>query len=209
MKIASYLAGLVCADGHLDSGEKSVSIYSNNKPFSEMVRGFLKEETGKNAKIYASKNAYKIYCYCPVFYNFLLDEYGLFAGRKSHRIVFPENLSLEDKKNFLMGYADGDGGVYVDGRRRRGKVDYYLRVELASKNRRFLEGVKRFLNEIGVTSGEIMSGLRAFRLRIYGKNATKFVDSIGFRHPQKIPLFLKPQGVDRLQILDTNSQKVF
>jgi intein/homing endonuclease len=202
MDKTSYIAGLISADGHLDKNEKSVSIYSNNRVFSERIRFLLKEESGAKAKIYASKNAYKIYSYCPSFYNLLVERYNLFIGRKSHRLKFPENLNLEEIKSFIKGYVDGDGCVYVDKRKRRGKIDFYLRVEIASKSKKFLTKIKKFLEKNKVVCGKIKKGERVFRLCIYASNAKKFVHFIGFRHPEKILSFPIPQGVDKLQTLD-------
>jgi intein/homing endonuclease len=196
MDNTSYLAGLISADGHLDKDEKSVSIYSNDRTFSEKVRVLLEEESGANAKIYSSKNAYKIYSYCPSFYDLLIKKYNLFAGRKSDRLKFPENLDLKNTKSFLKGYVDGDGCIYIDKRKRRGKINFYPRVEIASKSKKFLTQAKKFLERNNVICGKIKNGKRVFRLCIYANNAKMFVQFIGFRHPQKILSFPIPQGVD-------------
>lgn|GEM_PF-7064111 len=196
MDNTSYIAGLISADGHLDKDEKSVSIYSNNRAFSEKIRVLLEEESGAKAKIYSSKNAYKIYVYCPSFYDLLIKKYSLFTGRKSHQLKFPENLNSQEIKSFVKGYVDGDGCIYIDKRKRRGRINFYLRVEIASKSKRFLIKLKKFLERNNVICGKIKKGKRVFRLCVYADNARKFVHVVGFRHPQKILSFPIPQGVD-------------
>lgn len=191
-----YIAGLVTADGNLSSKESSVSIYTNSPKFARTIKSILREITGRKAEIYQSKGALKVFVFDKHLHSMLNQKYGIPIGKKSSIIAFPHNLSKKSAIEFIRGYVDGDGSIYVDKRRRRNKIQYYPRVEIASKNKRFLKTMRNYLEKLGITCGRITEGRRTFRFRIYSSNVKNFVGKIGFRHPDKFLLFPKPQAVD-------------
>ena len=191
-----YIAGLVTADGNLSSVEDSISIYTNSPKFAKIVKRILRELTGKRVEIYQSKGALKVFLFDKHLHSVLNRKYGIPIGKKSSTICFPKNISKKNTLEFIRGYVDGDGSLYVDKRKRRGKIQCYPRVEIASKSKRFLLSMKDFLENLHVYCGNVTEGSRTFRFRIYSSHVNTFVSKIGFRHPDKFLLFPKPQAVD-------------
>lgn len=191
-----YIAGLVAADGNLSSSENSVSIYTNNLKFARMIKKILRDLTGKKVEIYQSKGALKVFIFDKHLHSLLNQKYGIPIGKKSNTLSFPENLSRKNAIEFIRGYVDGDGSIYLDKRKRRNKIQYYPRVEVASQSKQFLDDMKYYLEKLNINCGSITKGRRIFRFRIYSSNVQNFVDIVGFRHPGKFLLFPIPQAVD-------------
>ncbi len=123
-------------------------------------------------------------------------------GKKSDKLIFPKSLNLEETINFIIGFVDGDGSLYIDKRKRYNKIYNYPRIEVASQSKEFLEDMIKFLYSIGIKCGKVSKKERCFRFRIYCKNAIIFLNKVGFTHPNKILSFPKPPGVEAAVQLD-------
>ena len=191
-----YIAGLITADGNLSSKESSVSIYTNNQKFAKLIRTMLKKMTKNKVSLYRSKGAIKVFVFDKHLYLTMNRKYGIPIGKKSLTILFPEDLTEKETIEFIRGYVDGDGSIYLDKRKRRNKVQIYPRIEIASQSKQFLESMIKHIEKFHIHCGTVTIGRRTFRFRIYSSNVKPFVDRIGFRHPDKFLLIPKPQAVD-------------
>lgn len=190
----AYLAGLVAADGSL-SKDTGLAIYIKDKVFTKRIRHFLSTVTRSKISIYKSKGAFRVNVFDQSLFGTFNRKFRIPFGKKSDRLLFPKHLSKREKLDFVKGYVDGDGSIYMDKRKRYGIVNYYPRIEIASQSKEFLQDMANFLYDLGIKSGQVTPGKRTMRVRIYANNAKNFIDKIGFSHPSKT-LHPKPQGVD-------------
>ena len=113
---------------------------------------------------------------------------------KSEFLEVPNFLtSLESKKVFISAIFDDEGCVGLRIFRKTNEIKRNL--EIASKSRKFLEGIKDILeNEFNIKCNRIISFQRnlkgkifiTWKLSITGKeNFVRFRDKIGFTHPRK------------------------
>lgn len=91
--------------------------------------------------------------------------------------------TLQDKIDYIRGYFDAEGGVS-----RNPKVRYYL--YFAQKNRRDLEQVRDFLEEIGISCGSVHNPSKNadpdyWRFFIKARSYKKFAQIVGSWHPVK------------------------
>ena len=91
--------------------------------------------------------------------------------------------TLQDKIDYIRGYFDAEGGVS-----RNPKVRYYI--YFAQKNRKDLEQVKVFLEELGISCGSISNPSKRvdpnyWRFFVVANSYEKFAQIIGSWHPVK------------------------
>ena len=191
-----YVAGLVASDGHM-SKDSGVAIYSKNRAFAKHIKSLIEKISRKNVHIYKGKGSLKILVFDKELVEKLEKKFRICTGKKCNVLKFPVSLSKSEKINFLKGYVDGDGSLYIDKRKRYGNVYKYVRIEIASQTKEFLEEMRIFLQKLNINCGEVTEGKRVFRFRIYSKNAVIFLRKVGFSHPDKIFSFPKPQAVEK------------
>jgi len=175
----AYIAGLVAADGYI--AKREIRIATNNPLFVRVIVEIL-GPMGYKPKVTWGTRVYLVRIYSVNLKEKLLSRYNLFEGRKAHLLIFPENLSEDEKKSFLAGYFDGDGsiGLIKSGLREKRWGPYVTpRIVFSSKSSRLLEGVRGFLSSKGLR-GEISSDGNIYRLRYYGcKNLKIFLGLLG------------------------------
>lgn len=181
----AYLAGLIAADGHLSKND-GIAIYVKDREFVKKIVQSLCQITNSKISIYPSKGAFRINVFDKILLNALTQKFKIPMGKKSNCLIFPETLSKKEKLDFVRGYVDGDGSIYIDKRKRYGIINTYPRVEIASQSREFLDKMIVFLYMFGIKSGQVKSAKRTLRIRIYANNAKNFIEKIGFSHPTKI-----------------------
>jgi len=91
--------------------------------------------------------------------------------------------SIQDKIDYIRGYFDAEGGIS-----RNPKVRYYI--YFAQKNRKDLEQLKIFLEELGIKCGIIGNPSKSvdpdyWRFFIRAQSYKKFAQIIGSWHPVK------------------------
>lgn len=171
---SAYVLGYLYADGSLENSRSIRGLYtrisSTNKDQIYKIKGLLgsehnivvEEPTGLNRKV-----KYKLRIGNGMLYRSLVN-LGL-SERKSLTMRFPEvpNSYFSD---FIRGYFDGDGGVYLQtGKGALGQeVVRRLLVVFTSGSRSFLlELCTRLNTRLGLRSSKIYDSHRSFQLR-YG-----------------------------------------
>ena len=191
-----YVAGLIASDGHI-SKDFGVAIYSKNRAFAKYIKSLIEKISKKNVHIYKGNGSLKILVFDKELVEILGKKFRICIGKKCNILKFPIDLTENEKINFLKGYVDGDGSLYIDKRKRYEKIYRYVRIEIASQTKEFLEEMRNFLQKLDIKCGEVTEGKRVFRFRIYSKNAIIFLRKVGFSHPDKIFSFPKPQAVEK------------
>ncbi len=110
----AYLLGFICADGYVTSrNELGISISSKDKDF---IYWFQKQlETNKEPRLYNENKYIQLVINDKIIVN-KLQEYTIIPNKSLviniGKVI--EKASLNDKqiKAFLLGYFDGDGGIY-------------------------------------------------------------------------------------------------
>lgn len=102
----------------------------------------------------------------------------LFNGFDSERLV-----NEQEKVAYVRGYFDAEGGVP-----KSSKARFY--VQFVQKNKKELETVQRFLQDLGIESGKIHNpSVRVdpdyWRFFVRARSYQKFIDRIGSWHPRK------------------------
>ncbi len=197
----SYLAGLIAADGHI-SKDNGIEIYIKDKKFVKLINKKIKKISKKPIKIYNGKGCKKLIFFDNSIIKQLITKYNLTKGKKCNKLIFPNKINKIEKINFIRGFVDGDGSIYIDKRKRYNKIYFYPRIEIASQSKNFLKSISNFLNTLGITCGKITKKTRCFRFRIYSKNVILFLNKIGFNHPKKILSYPIPPGVEAAVQLD-------
>jgi len=143
---------------------------------------------------------YKTY---PLFIKKLLSQVGRKAWvyregktRKVYIVEFSKSFlkgfkisSDEEKKFYIRGYFDSEGGIAKDK-----KVRFYI--YFAQKNKRDLNEVKNFLMDLGISCGVIHNPSREedpnyWRFFIKAESYRDFASIIGSWHPRKSRLLRK------------------
>ncbi len=94
--------------------------------------------------------------------------------------------SLSQKVDYLRGFFDAEGGIPRNGKR------FYI--QLVQKDRRKMELLKNFLNDLDIASGKIHNPSKRvdpdyWRIFIATASHRRFADVIGSYHPIKAGLF--------------------
>lgn len=111
-------------------------------------------------------------------------------ARQLYVVEFSKNLlkgfvlqTLQDKIDYVRGYFDAEGGVS-----RNLKVRYYI--YFAQKNKKDLEQIKKFLEDLGIMCGLIHNPSRSvdpnyWRFFVRAQSYERFAKLIGSSHPTK------------------------
>ena len=185
MSDLAVLAGIVGSDGHLAKDEAQIIVLNKNKEFVESIVVPLltkfanKIPTTRFVKSGYGTGKYFVRVWSQELYKILNTNYKIPVGRKSNIIQPPENLSLEDKIDFLRGWIAGDGSVTNERKR--------TKIEIWSKSKEILEWFREVLHEVGLESRMFLDRKKnEFILRIGKQNSVKlFYQRISIPHPEK------------------------
>jgi len=116
-----------------------------------------------------------------------LIKFGL-SERKSKTMIFPE-ISRKYFPDFLRGYFDGDGGVWVGIKNKhRTHAIHAISTVFTSGSVRFLESLATLLSERGILGGSLVKKERGFDLKYSIKDSLILYKIM---YNSKCTLFLK------------------
>ena len=141
-----YVMGLVFSDGCLSYDKHSkrfrITIALNDK---EIIQAIHDVWTPKKS-VYSYKNSYSLVTNNAYDIEFL-RKYGI-TERKSLSLKFPTNMIPKMfLGDFIRGFFDGDGSVYVNKTTSNGNVYYYTNVSFTSGSLVFLQQLQQILQE--------------------------------------------------------------
>ena len=171
------LLGYIVAEGYVEQRDDKtgfVSVTNNDEAVLDDVAKTL-SELGLNYTIrtpHPDKDARELLCSSGEFVSFLANcEHRLLTGSKTQRVppaIF--RASVEIRAAFLKAYIEGEGHVSATQRQ----------ITVASMSRELLEDVRSLLLSLGITTqlSERQNG--SYRLRISGKQVSRYVETVGF-----------------------------
>ena len=169
-EINTYVLGIIASDGCLSfdkhSHRENINITLNDKELIEKLNKILTPDK----KLYHYKDSYSI--------NFKNDEaieilkkYNI-TYRKSLTYEFPDNVPKKYLKDFIRGYFDGDGSVYINKTKNNGKTYKYVNVSFTSGSLIFLKKLEKTLEKNNINSHIIKDCRKnVFYLKIYDKKS--------------------------------------
>lgn len=136
----AYILGLWWADGCISRG-KNIFDIALHKQDDYLLKDVLKEMDSGYPILYEGNMA-RFQMSCTVIVADILSLGGSF--RKSKTTIFPE-VSREYMSDFVRGYFDGDGSIFIDKPRNR------YASSISSGSKQFVEGLYRVLqSQVGV-----------------------------------------------------------
>jgi intein-encoded DNA endonuclease-like protein len=187
----AYILGFIFADGNIICTKRNtwfLSIQITDKEILEKIKITLnsshiisKRKRGQNHKqLYRLQIGSKNICTD-------LLSLGL-TERKSKTIVFP-NIPKKYLFDFIRGYFDGDGGVWVGLKNKKhNKNNIIINTSFTSGSENFLISLKKILAENGLLGGSLVEKERGFDLKysikdslilyknMYNNNCSLFLD---------------------------------
>jgi len=170
----AYVLGFIYADGNITNTKRNTWFWSIQITDKEILEA-IKNEVNSSHKISKRKNIqnhkqlYRLQIGSKEMCNDLLN-LGL-TERKSKTIQFP---SIPEKyfSNFLRGYFDGDGGVWVGLKNKKNKQDgFIISTYFTSGSESFLVSLKKILSKKGFSCGSLVKKERGFDLKYSVKDS--------------------------------------
>jgi hypothetical protein len=164
----AYVLGFLYADGNIIFTKRATWFWSlqiNDKDILEEIKKAINSEhvISKKKKYNNQKQSYRLQvgskdmCYD-------LMRLGL-TERKSKTILLPK-VPKKYFPDFLRGYFDGDGGVWVGFKnKQRQNKTYVISAYFTSGSREFLTALKEILSEYGILGGSLVKKQRGFDLK--------------------------------------------
>ncbi len=154
MKQNPYLAGVLYGDGTCHHGKNRayavwIDQIDRNKFILDRVVDELKK-LGLNVHHYAHQNKFRALVYSKDFYN-------IFSSLRKDIVNFFENLTVNQKLEFISGFFDAEGTV----------TD---RLVLYNGNLKLLKSIKRFFDSIDVISYIYRYG-KIYGIQVYRKKS--------------------------------------
>ena len=152
-----YFAGLLCTDGHIqyDALRKTYRIifYAAKDEEKSLIIKLIKRLFNYNSSIRIkkygfSKNPnYEIYISSKKLCEFFI-KLGVPYGGKSFTINVPKKITNSKRaSHFIRGIFDGDGSIIAG--------SSYALFKIFSASERFINGINKILNKIGINSAKI------------------------------------------------------
>jgi intein-encoded DNA endonuclease-like protein len=186
----AYVLGFIFADGNIICTKRNtwfLSIQITDKKILEQIKNTLnsshtisKRKRGQNHKqLYRLQIGSKDICKD-------LSNLGL-TERKSKTIVFP-NIPKKYLFDFIRGYFDGDGGVWVGLKNKKhDNKNIIISTSFTSGCENFLISLKKILAENGLLGGSLVKKERGFDLKYSIKDSLKLYKNM---YNDSCPLFL-------------------
>lgn len=185
----AYLAGLVAADGHLESNEPYIVIPSKEYGFlKDYVVPLIHDHTGISPRVYWDKSAkvWKVRIYSRSLWNVLIHDYAIPAGSKASHILPPAKLEINERVWYIRGWFDGEGWLESMTVRRPYGIYQYPRIGFKVKNRPIRDWILAELTIHGVRSRGYDRRDGSYGIWINGTIACQtFLDTIGFLYPPR------------------------
>ena len=184
----AYLAGLIAADGSLETKDPFITLPSADRDFLEKhARHYLEAVTGRKTKCFVDKGAkvYKLRMYNLCAWKLLTTRYGVSTGAKSRIVRPPLKLGQKEEIPYLQGWFDGEGWIEVL-RVRSKQVHTYPRIGLKVRSKRIRNWIVKMIRKRGIRISSYDRSDETFGLWINGFNACElFRKRIGFGYPKK------------------------
>ncbi|NHN46404.1 helix-turn-helix domain-containing protein [Halostella sp. JP-L12] len=176
------LIGYIVAEGYVEQRDDNtgyVSITNNDPEVLDDVADAL-ADLGLNyseREPYEGKDAREIICSSGEFVSFLANlEPALLDGSKDQRVPAAiQTAEKETRCSFLQAFIEGEGHVSRSQRE----------VSVASMSERLLEDVRSLLITLGIDSQLQERHNGSYRLRVSGRDLSRYVETIGFVTPRK------------------------
>ncbi|MEK9135043.1 MAG: LAGLIDADG family homing endonuclease [Patescibacteria group bacterium] len=164
----AYVLGFIYADGNIIYTKRSTWFWSlqiNDKDILEEIKKALNSShvISKKKRYHNQKQSYRFQVGSKEMCEDLI-QLGV-TERKSKTILLPE-ISKKYFPDFLRGYFDGDGGVWVGfkNKQRIHKI-YAISTIFTSGSREFLVSLKKVLSKYGILGGSLVQKERGFDLK--------------------------------------------
>lgn len=164
----AYVLGFLYADGNIIFTKRATWFWSlqiNDKDILEEIKKTINSEhvISKKKRYNNKKQSYRLQIGSKEMCEDLL-RLGLIE-RKSKTILLPK-ISKKYFPDFLRGYFDGDGGVWV-GFKNKQKIHktYIISTAFTSGSKEFLVDLRKNLVEYGVLGGSLVQKERGFDLK--------------------------------------------
>lgn len=170
----AYVLGFIYADGNIMHTKRDTwffSIQITDKDILEKMKLVMDSShiISRKKKVENHKQLYRIQIGSKEMCGDLLN-LGLTA-RKSKKIIFPE-VSEKYFPDFLRGYFDGDGGVWIGSKNKcKGDLSYIISVSFTSGSEVFLVSLKKILSNWGLAGGSLVKKGRGFDLKYSVKDS--------------------------------------
>ena len=191
----AYLLGNLFGDGCLTDYRKRIAtrgfpeypiaFASNTDKFlKEVILPYFKELFGINLKIYKQgNNCFVGKTSSKSVYFFLNKICGMPLGKKKGKLIIPEIIigaSSEIKTNFIAGFFDADGCIYVKNKH----------VSIVQADRRILESISYLIKSLGLSTRKIYTTKKelgtTYDLSINWKSVKEFLEIIPFKDSKRI-----------------------
>jgi hypothetical protein len=187
----AYVLGFLYADGNIIYTKRGTWFWSlqiTDKDILEEIKKVIgsSHAISEKKKRDNQKQTYRLQVGSKDMCGDLLN-LGL-TERKSKTILFPE-VSSEYFPDYLRGYFDGDGGVWVGFKNKKMKSKIYaISAYFTSGSKEFLIALKDILIKYGILGGSLVKKERGFDLK-YSINDSLILYKIMYN--DKCSLFLK------------------
>jgi hypothetical protein len=199
----AYLAGLLAADGHLESKDPYLTIASKEELFlKDYIAPLIEKQICRLPKPYWDKSAkvWKLRIYNRDLWTTFINDYRIPSGRKSTSILPPKELEPSERIWYSRGWFDGEGWIEVMTIYRSSKVYQYPRVGFKVKNQPIRDWLLNELIHHNIRAKGYNRQDGTYGLWINGViNCQTFLNTIGFLYPlrniQLKELIQKNQGL--------------
>lgn len=185
----AYLAGLVAADGHLESTEPYITVSSKERRFLEKyVAPLIHDLTGRKTKVYWDKSAriWKVRIYSRKLWTTLIQSYAIPHGNKASQILPPKLLEPSERIWYMRGWFEGESWIETMTVRRPSGIYRYPRIGLKIKNRPVRDWLLAELALHGIRAKGYQRRDGTYGLWINGSTACQaFLEKIGYLYPPR------------------------
>lgn len=170
----AYVLGFIYADGNIIYTKRNtwfLSIQITDKEILEKIKKEMNSShiISKRRKKQKHKQLYRLQIGSKDICNDLL-KLGL-TERKSRTIVFPK-IPYEFFSDFLRGYFDGDGGIWVGLKnKKKNNKTFIISTFFTSGSKDFLISLKETLTKKGISGGSLVKKERGFDLKFSIKDS--------------------------------------
>ncbi len=170
----AYILGFLYADGNIICTKRGTWFWSlqvNDKDILEEIKKIIGSShvISKKKKYNNQKQSYRLQIGSKDMCEDLTN-LGL-TPRKSKTILLPK-LSGAYFPDFLRGYFDGDGGVWVGSKNKKRNIENYTILStFTSGSKKFLVSLKDTLSTFGLLGGSLVQKERGFDLKYSVKDS--------------------------------------
>ena len=184
----AYLAGLIGADGSLETKKPFITIASADRQFLEkQVAPLIVNVTRRRIRVFMdrSANVYKLRMYDRKLWSSLVKRYRIPCGAKSRIVRPPLMLTNDERLQYLQGWLDGEGWIEIL-RVRAKKLNRYPRIGFKVRSKSIRNWIRRTLKERGVPVRTYDRVDESFGIWINGTRASElFLRNVGFGYAPK------------------------